>query len=180
MHSKAIASAARRGGARRRAIPARRVSFSLSDPARITSPSPASHPARLYAVSIVSFTPTFCPRDTLADDAARRERGDAAPRAARRRIGVTAATRREGGKGHVGYLAVPCESVCASYVVRQSTRRLRRVRGGLNINGVRRRRHRDSFPAHLGYRMRVTHRWVSPLRGSGPSHTRVPFLHTGN
>lgn len=33
-----------------------------------------------------------------------------------------------------------------------------------------RRHHHDFFPAHLGYRMRVTHRWVSSLRGSGPSH----------
>lgn len=68
---------------------------------------------------------------TMWCDAAR----EGTPRATRRRISVIAAMRRKGGKGHVGYLAVPYESVCASYVVRQSTRRLRRVRGGLNING---------------------------------------------
>lgn len=65
--------------------------------------------------------------------------------------------RREGGKGHAGYLAgILCKSVCTSYVVRQSTRRLRRVRGGLNINRrrsriVRAAFRRDSFPAHLGH-----------------------------
>lgn len=132
VHSKAIARAARR-----RAIPARRVSFSLSDPARITAPPSASLLVGLYAVSIVSFTPTFCPRDTrrLHGTARRGATRAGMPRAARRRISVIAMTRRKGGKGHVGYLAVPYESVCASYVVRQSTRRLRRVRGGLNING---------------------------------------------
>lgn len=76
----------------------------------------------------------------------------------------------------MGYLAVPCESVCASYVVRQSTRRLRRVRGGLNING-------DAFvraaaaaaAAVIPFRHTSgtgcgsrTGGSLSPLKGSGP------------
>jgi len=75
-------------------------------------------------------------------------------------VGGDGGERREGGKGHVGYLVVPCESVCASYVARQSTRRLRRVRGGLNIN---RRRALVSGARYLPaaprpHRMRDTHR----------------------
>lgn len=92
---------------------------------RRVSPPPASPPADMYAVSIVSLSPLLfvC---AIFSPVMR----TGAPRVARRRIGVAAVAvaataRREGGKGHVGYLAVPCESVCASYVARQSTRRLR-------------------------------------------------------
>lgn len=94
--------------------------FSLSDPARELPLSLCvpSLPICTLCQSSLSFTPTFCLRDILAGDA---KKGDAACcTPTHRHIAATAAARREGGKGHVGYLAVPCESVCASYVARVS------------------------------------------------------------
>lgn len=157
--------------------------FSLSDPARITIPCvPPCRPVRCvnrlfhpYLLSALS-----------ASDATRRERGRRV--LARRRIGVAtsaAATRREGRKGHVGYLAVPCESVCASYVARQSTRRLRRVRGGLNINADARPPPLPppppSPPQFLSGTPRVPDASHAPVGFSaegGPDTTQTPFLHS--
>lgn len=176
VHSKAIASSARR-----RAIPARRVSFSLSDPARIhtTLCVPPCRPVR--CVNRL-FHPYLLSADTLAGAAARRgASGDAAC--------CTPTHRRNNGNETQGRKR---SRGLSGRSVRERVRVLRGAsvdtatptspwRFKYKRRRVRRRRCRcDSFPAHLGYRMRVTHRWVSPLKGSGSSHTRVPFLHAGN
>lgn len=143
----------------------------------LPSPGPPRQP-----VSIVSFTPTFCPRDTLADAMRRGTRGDTAC--------YTPTHQRNSGDETQGRKR---SRELSGRSVRERVRVLRSAsvdtatptspwRFKYKRRRVRPRHHHhhhDFFPAHLGYRMRVTHRWVSSLRGSGPSHG-LPFLHAGN